>query len=371
MKNIQKIILFLIVFFMALILNVSFCSAQPEDEPKTYTVDSYDNLVSAIESAKTGDTIKLTENIEAEQTIKITDKNITIDGATHYISKAENFALTSNDGSLITVGPGGIATLTGLTLKNSEKYGVQAYNGGHVILDDVVIKDCKFGGVLINGGVVEVINVTLGFNGESRNNGIEIGKGEEVENDPKIVMNGTLTSSQTENVIYIATNDSLTEFDVENAPDSEYKILTEGDKVVIVDQENHILFESNSNPKIKIDGNDYIKTINITIRVMDKVVTIAKQEGEVLTKEEVMSRIDLGALGFGNYSIEGFYLDNYYTTPYEFEQNLVEDLTIYTKLTLNEKDDTPKTGVQNYMIIAISVIAISTLLFVTLKRKDI
>ena len=103
---------------------------------------------------------------------------------------------------------------------------------------------------------------------------------------------------------------------------------------------------------------------------MDKVVTITKQEGEVLTKEEVISRIDLAALGFGDYSIEGFYLDNYYNTPYDFEQNLAEDLTIYTKLTLNEKDDTPKTGVRNYMIIAVSIIAISMVSFVTLRRKD-
>ena len=121
MKNIQKIILFFIVFFMALILNVSFCNA--ETSAQTYTADSYDNLVSAIEQAKTGDTVQLTENIEVKSPIKITDKNITIDGATHTISKASDFALSSNDGSLITVGPGGIATLTGLTLKGSEKYG--------------------------------------------------------------------------------------------------------------------------------------------------------------------------------------------------------------------------------------------------------
>ena len=369
MKNIQKLFLFFIVFFMALILNVSFCNA--ETSAQTYTADSYDNLVSAIEQAKTGDTVQLTENIEVKSPIKITDKNITIDGATHTISKASDFALSSNDGSLITVGPGGIATLTGLTLKGSEKYGVQAYNGGHVILDDVVIKECKFGGVLVNGGTVEVVNLTLGFNGESRNNGIEIGKGDEVTNDPKIVMNGTLTSDQTENVIYIATNDSLTDFEVENTPDSEYKVLVEGDKVVVVDEQNHILYESNSNPNITIDGNDFVPTVTVTVRVMDKVVTITKQEGETITKEDVISRIDLSALGFGDYSIEGFYLDNYYTTPYDFEQNLTQDLTIYTKLTLNEKDDTPKTGVRNYMIIAVSIIAISIVSFVTLRRKDI
>ncbi len=369
MKNIQKIILFLVVFLIALILNVSYCSAEPDGS--SHTANSYDTLISAIETAEDGDTIKLTGSIEAAKTIQITDKTIKIEGNGHTISKAEGFALTGSDGSLITVGPGGKATLSNLILTGSEKYGVQAYNGGYVILDDVTISDCKFGGVLVNGGIVEVIDITLGFNGESSNNGIEIGQGDEVTKVPKLVMNGTITSSQTENVIYIAENDNLSEFDVENDPNSPYKALVEGGKVVVVDEDNNVIFESNSKAGITIEGEDFLKNVTITIQVMDKTVTISKQEGEVLSKEEVMSKIDLAALGFENYTIEGFYLDNFYNTPYDFEQKVVDDITIYTKLTLNAKDETPKTGVRNNLLVAISIATIAAAALVTLRRKDV
>ena len=59
----------------------------------------------------------------------------------------------------------------------------------------------RYGGVLVNGGNVEVRDLHLGYNGTDKNNGIEIDKGAAATNNPTLTMNGTLTSDETENVV--------------------------------------------------------------------------------------------------------------------------------------------------------------------------
>ena len=59
----------------------------------------------------------------------------------------------------------GQLTLKDIDLNNGPKYGVQSYDGATVILNDVSITGFRYGGVLANGGTVEVIDLHLGFNG--------------------------------------------------------------------------------------------------------------------------------------------------------------------------------------------------------------
>ena len=71
-------------------------------------------------------------------------------------------------------------------------------------------------------------------------------------------MNGTLTSEKDTNVIYIATNnDKLTNFEVKNTENTVDKILVDGNKVVITDPNNKVLFESNENSDISFEGDSY------------------------------------------------------------------------------------------------------------------
>ena len=165
-------------------------------------------------------------------------------------------------GSLITAGGEGTKlTLTNITLTKAQKYGVQSYNGAHVVLNNVTATDNGYGGVLVNAGTVEIINLTLGQNGQYENNGIEIGKGSATgDKIPELIMNGTLTTSEKVNVIYIAQdNEDLTQFVVRNTDSTTNKIFVQGDKVVITDQNNNVLYESNSNANITFTGDSYVE----------------------------------------------------------------------------------------------------------------
>ena len=374
MTSLKKIILFLAVLLLALILNPSFSNAA-----NTTTVDSEQALIDAITKAGEGDVIELTTDISLTKPIEITEKNITIDGKGKTIKKDdESWQPSGNNGTLITVGIKAKVTLKDLTLKNSQKYGVQAYSGGHVILDGVTISGCSYGGILVNAGTIQIKDLSLGKNGQDRNNGIEIGKGASVEDEnlkPAVIMDGKLSSTEKDNVLYIAENDSLKDFEVENTENSTNKILASGNKVVITDENNNVIFESNENTKIKIEGEDYAENVKITIKVEDETVTMTVKKGDKITEKQLKSEIDLEELDLGDYSIKGFYTDKKYKTKFDFSKAIEDDTTIYTKLELIEEepaeeiDDTPRTGIGNNMEIAISILAISILSLVVLRKN--
>ena len=112
------------------------------------------------------------------------------------------------------------------------------------LINNVSITGFNYGGVLANGGNVEVINLHLGNNGTGANNGIEIAKGASATNNPTLTMNGVLTSDTTENVIRVAENDSLTEFTIENTTNTTNKIVLTSEKIVLTDQYNNVVAES-------------------------------------------------------------------------------------------------------------------------------
>lgn len=111
-----------------------------------HKINNQESLVSTIESAQSGDVIELTDNILLIKPLSITRKDITIDGKGHFISKVtENWSPNGADGSLISVGSQGTnVTLKNITLKNSQKYGVQSYNGAYVVLDNVTLSNNKY-----------------------------------------------------------------------------------------------------------------------------------------------------------------------------------------------------------------------------------
>ena len=371
MRSAKKAILFSIVLLVALFLAPNFVRADSE------TVSNETQLLEAIEQANAGDVISLNANIVLTKPVSITEKDITINGNGFTVTRAaEGYSAVGANSTLITAGKTGTKLhLMNMKLIGAEKYGVQSYSGAYVSLDGVTISDCGFGGVLVNAGTVEVRNLVLNRNGNQSNNGIEIAKGTGVYDEgvkPVLVMNGTLSSTETENVVYLAVNDTLTEFDVENGENTVDKIFVSGKKVVVTDQNNNVKFISNENQKegLRFDGSEYVPNIPVTVVLMNKTTIVNVLQGSKLTEEDLRNQIDLASLELSNYNIDGFYSDEGFTEGFDFSQDITEETTIYAKLSQKpEKDNTPKTGFDNKLGLAIFVIAISSMAIVALKRK--
>ncbi len=258
MKTFRKIILLSITIAFCLVLTSGVCNAA------TRTVGTEQDLREAINDSVSGDVIELSNDIALTSPIEITGKSITIIGNGHTITRIDtNWTPNGSNGSLITVGGDGAKlTLVNMTLTGAQKYGAQSYNGAHLVLDSVNISGNGFGGVLVNAGTLEIKNVVLGKNGNPSNNGIEIAKGSGVTGDnmPILIMNGRLSSSEKENVIYLAENDNLITFEVRNTNSTTNKVFVKGKKVVITDENNNVIFESNENDKVTVTGSEYVET---------------------------------------------------------------------------------------------------------------
>lgn len=411
MKTIKKIFLLLILSLITSISVSNFCNAA------TTTVGNEQDLINAINNASTGDIIELSTDIALTKPVEITGKDITINGNGHTITRIDtNWTPNGSNSSLITAGLSGTkVNLVNLVLKDSAKYGVQSYDGAYVTLDDVTISNCGFGGVLVNAGTVEIKKLTLNKNGQSSNNGIEIAKGNGIYSEntyPTLIMNGTISSTENENVIYLAVNDNLSKFELKNTDSTVNKVLLNGNKVVITDSSNNIVYESNPNENIQITGENYAKNVTVSINLMEQVIAMTVKEGTTITKAEVESKINLETLGINNYSLNGFYSDNAYTTEFDFTKPITTDTVIYGKLELNntgnndnntdnnatdnnnnntgtdnnnnntssnienttiksEKDETPKTGFNNHLELSILVVSISIIGLALLKRNKI
>ena len=389
MKNTTKILLFSVLVLSILLILPNISNASVEQ------VNSETELVNAISNAKEGDTIQLTQSITLENTaLEIYTKNLTIDGNGNSLIGTSGIqgASSSNNKSIITAMAGSKVDLTNIILEDSPKYGVQAHDGGYISLTNVTIRNCSYGGILVNAGTVEIINLSLGKNGSSSNNGIEISKSINLassSNQPTLIMNGTLSSTESENVIYLASdsNDGTSEFILQNTSTSSNKILADGNKIVVTDRNNNVVYTSNENNNVTINGDNYEATYKVTVYLMDtdKTVSIDVAEGTILTSDSLASKINLESLGLSNYTLNGFYTDSNYTTEFDFTQAINSNTSIYAKLTSNEgsseqeasseqvsgeKDETPKTGIANHLGIATIILAISVVALTTLKRKN-
>jgi len=74
-------------------------------------------------------------------------------------------------------------------------------------------------------------------------------------------MNGTLTSTETENVIRFAEdeNDATTEVVIENAETTTDKVFVNDSKLVVTDNAGEVKYESNEAADITVDGDEYVE----------------------------------------------------------------------------------------------------------------
>lgn len=375
-KTTKFLIFFLLIFSSLLILTNTTKAAETENA----TDES--SLISAIQNVDDGGTVEIQNNITVTQPIVI-QKTLTIDGNGYTISGSTDWTSTSGNQTMFTAQfAAGKLTLKDINLNNGPKYGVQSYDGATVILNNVSITGFRYGGVLANGGNVEIIDLHLGYNGTNANNGIEIDKGSAATNNPTLTMNGTLTSDSNENVVRVADNGYLTEFTITNTESTENKVVIAGDKVVLTDENNNVISETTV-PET-ITPNTDAEAIVITLIHGEKTEKIATEKGTTITEVFLKEYITVE----DGYEIDGFFTDDKYTDKFDFSKALDTDTTIYAKISKIEndsnnndnnteetkpeedKDDIPKTGEENYLGIAILLVLFSSISIMGLIRKD-
>ena len=354
MKNTIKLIVFFTILIGSLLIipNLSNAATAVTDET---------SLNEAVQSADSGATITLQNDITVTKPIVI-QKELTIDGNGHSVVGDNSWTSTSGNQTMFTAQlSDGKLTLKNIKLKNGPKYGVQSYDGATVILDNVSISGFKYGGVLANGGKVEVRNLHLGYNGTGANNGIEIDKGASATNNPTLVMNGTLITDTNENTINIAENGHLTDFTITNTENTTNKVVISENSVVLTDKQDNVISESKI-PE-KATPNVDIQKVVVSLVVNDKTYKITVDSGEKLTDETIKSHIKVDE----GYEVEGYYTDVEFKNKYDLNTAITSKTTIFVKLTeikeeivqeepkteeKVEKDNTPKTGVENYLGVA-------------------
>lgn len=371
-KTIKIIAVFAVIIALLLIIpnRASATTKEVKDE---------ESLTSAISSADSGDTISIQNNITITKPIVIA-KELIIDGNGYTLTGSSDWTSTSGNQTMFTAQLSDAKlTLKDINLMNGPKYGVQSYDGATVILDNVNITGFKYGGVLVNGGNIEVINLHLGYNGTGANNGIEIDKGAYATNNPTLTMNGTLTSDAKENVVRAADNGHLTEFTIENTENTTNKIFVTDGAVVLTDEYNNVISETVLPDTITPNVDK--EKVFVTIMYNDKSIKTVVNKNEKITAELVKSHIVLEE----NYKIDGLYADAEYKTEFDFNNAITTDTTIYAKISEvpteepekepeevveEEKDDTPKTGVNSYLGLATFIIALSVAGIIFTKKRN-
>lgn len=367
-SKVKFAILFILVIAVLLVVpNVSNAATTATDE---------ESLNSAIQSVEDGGTVELQNNITVTKPIVI-QKQVTIDGKGFTVSGSTDWTSTSGNQTMFTAQLSAAKlTLKNIDLNNGPKYGVQAYDGGSVILNNVSITGFRYGGVLVNGGYVEVVDLHLGENGTGANNGIEIDKGAAATNNPTLVMNGTLTSDTTENVVRVAENGSLTSFIISNTESTTNKIFLAGESLVLTDENNNIVSETTVPSKVT-GTTTGTKQVIVTIINGDETNRITVDEGATLTEDMIKSHVTVPE----GYEIDGYFTDESFTNSFDFNSKIDVNTTIYVRTAEIKapvtpepeeevKDEVPDTGIEDYTGIAVLAIlfALGSMMIISRKK---
>ena len=358
------------------------CLLIPNVSKATTPINSEETLRQAISSANSGETIILSDNITVTGPIVI-DKDLTIDGAGYTVTGADEWTSISGNQTMFAAQLSGAKlTLKNINLKNGPKYGVQSYNGASVVLNNVSITGFNYAGILVNGGTLEIIDVNLGNNGTTSNKGIELDRGTGVVVSPSLVMNGSLSSTSKDNIIYVAENAG--NISVENKTSTSNKVFAAENQIVLTDANNNVLSVSALPENTTVASGE--QKVILTVNYGEKTKDILLNVGQVVSEDSIKTKLNVAE----GYVIDGFYTDNQYTAKFNFDNKIDVNTTLYAKVSAEEKqeevsnsentvsteeasgekDETPKTGVANYVGIAFLVIAISAAtLFVIRKNR--
>lgn len=171
---------------------------------QTVYANNSEAMLAALCNTQGATEIALGGNINLENPLKITQP-VAVNGNGHELTVTKDITGVSSYGNAVTVEAGGV-TLSNLTVNanNNAKYAVHVYDAQNVKLDKVTAVNGNYNGVLVNGATVTMKDMTFRNNGGSKEmGGIELGKGINVQNTPKVTLEGTVNSDKLDKVLYV------------------------------------------------------------------------------------------------------------------------------------------------------------------------
>lgn len=171
---------------------------------QTVYANNSEAMLAALCNTQGATEIALGGNINLENPLKITQP-VAVNGNGHELTVTKDITGVSGYGNAVTVEAGGVM-LSNLTVNanNNAKYAVHVYGAQNVTLDKVTAVNGNYNGVLVNGATVTMKDMTFRNNGGSKEmGGIELGKGINVQNTPKVTLEGTVNSDKLDKVLYV------------------------------------------------------------------------------------------------------------------------------------------------------------------------
>lgn len=167
---------------------------------QTVYANNSEAMLAALCGTQGATEIALGGSIELKQSLKVTQP-VAVNGNGHALTVMQDITGVKDYGNAVTVEADGV-TLSNLTVdaNNKAKYAVHVYNVENVTLEKVTAVNGKFNGVLVNGSTVTMKDMTFDKNGEM--GGIELGRGENAPNNPKVTLEGTIDSDKVDKVLY-------------------------------------------------------------------------------------------------------------------------------------------------------------------------
>lgn len=173
---------------------------------QTVYANNSEAMLAALCNTQGATEIALGGNINLENPLKITQP-VAVNGNGHELTVTKDITGVSGYGNAVTVEADGVK-LSNLTVNanNNAKYAVHVYGAQNVTLDKVTAVNGNYNGVLVNGATVTMKDMMFRNNGGSKEmGGIELGKGINVQNTPKVTLEGTVNSDKLDKVLYVDT----------------------------------------------------------------------------------------------------------------------------------------------------------------------
>lgn len=170
---------------------------------QTVYANNSEAMLAALCNTQGATEIALGGNIELTQPLKVTQP-VAVNGNGHELTVKMDITGVSGYGNAVTVEANGVM-LSNLTVNanNNAKYAVHVYGAQNVTLDKVTAVNGNYNGVLVNGATVTMKDMTFRNNGGKDVGGIELGKGTNVQNTPKVTLEGTVNSDKLDKVLYV------------------------------------------------------------------------------------------------------------------------------------------------------------------------